>query len=48
MNDGQFFIELKKDRVGKFPHERAAKTAPNRLKSFRSPCDGGVNDFEVV
>ena len=31
MDHNQFFIELEKDRVRKFPHERAAKTAPNQL-----------------
>src|ERR1035437_7468345 len=47
MNDDQIFVELEKDRVGEFPHKRAPKTAPNRLKSFRSPRNGGVSDFEV-
>ena len=48
MNNRQFFIELEKDRVRKFPQERAAKTAPNRLKHFRLPGDGRVSGFEVV
>ena len=48
MNHGQIFVELEKDRVRKFPHERAAKTAPHRLKNFRSPRDGRASDFEVV
>ena len=48
MHNHPFFIELEKDRVGKFPHERAAKTAPNRLKHFRPPRDGRVSGFKVV
>jgi hypothetical protein len=48
MNDDQFFVELEKDRIGKFPHERAPKTAPNRLKDFRSPRDGRVSGFKIV
>jgi len=48
MHDHQIVIELEKDRVRKFPHERAAKTAPNRLKGFRPPRDGRVSDFKVV
>ena len=48
MNHRQFFIELEKDRVRKFPQKRAAKTAPHRLKNIRSPRDGRVTDFQVV
>jgi hypothetical protein len=48
MNHDQIFVELEKDRIRKFPHERATKTAPNRLKHFRSPRDGRISGFEIV
>ncbi len=48
MDHRQVFIELEKDRVRKFPQERAAKTAANPLKNLRLPRHGRISGFKVV